>query len=551
MRPIGPRAALRKTLSFLHPSSIRSPVASRRRPHHATRSTRVGPGCPRSRCYASVNAPPSSEKGKQPTQPVRANEAGLNLAVLGGGITGLTTALALSTELPKATVTLYEASARLGGWVDSKTVDVGNGNVVLEQGPRTLRPLTASGYATLKLITALGLEDEVLITPRTAAAAQNRFIYYPDHAVRMPGPGQSLLPMLAALWQEPLFAGLARGLLYEFIQPQRPAELEDESVAAFCARRTGSSALADNLVSAVLHGIYAGDVHQLSAKSLLPGMWALDRRGSIGRHYLLRKSDNVVELDETLMMWASQDQLRPILDRFRHASVYSFKGGLGTLTGAVEKTLRRQKNVRVRTETPVKKLRHDGASGEVHISLATNHPPARHTHVFSTLSGPTLASISEAPLPSLANIPAVTVMVVNVYYANSMLLPIHGFGYLIPRSIPWEQNPERALGVVFDSDAVVGQDSAPGTKVTVMLGGHWWDGWSTYPDEDEAVVMAKRVLARHLHITAEPVVVHVGLQRDCIPQYTVGHHARLTQADRALRAAYRGRPMPSPGRKTS
>lgn len=136
----------------------------------------------------------------------------------------------------------------------------------------------------------------------------------------------------------------------------------------------------------------------------------------------------------------------------------------------------------------------------------------------------------------LAGTPAVTVMVVNLYFSNPSVLPVRGFGYLLPRSLPFEQNPERALGVVFDSDASIGQDEIPGTKVTVMLGGHWWDDWQAYPDEEMGASMAKDILKRHLGISEEPRAVRVGLQKECIPQYVVGHHERMAQGHEALRS---------------
>ena len=132
-------------------------------------------------------------------------------------------------------------------------------------------------------------------------------------------------------------------------------------------------------------------------------------------------------------------------------------------------------------------------------------------------------------------------MVVNLYYSNTELLPIHGFGYLLPRSLPFDQNPERALGVVFDSDATIGQDEIPGTKLTVMLGGHWWNGWDTYPDEEEGANMAKAILARHLNIIEEPQAVRVALQMECIPQYTVGHASRMRRASSSLLDHFHGR----------
>lgn len=137
--------------------------------------------------------------------------------------------------------------------------------------------------------------------------------------------------------------------------------------------------------------------------------------------------------------------------------------------------------------------------------------------------------------------PFVTVQTINLYYSNPSLLSHTGFGYLIPRSIPFAQNPERALGVIFDSYATHGQDSVPGTKLTVMMGGHWWDGFTAYPDEEEALHMAKNVLERHLGITDEPAAYHVNLSKDCIPQYTLGYEDRLQELAQHLGKEYRGR----------
>jgi oxygen-dependent protoporphyrinogen oxidase len=144
-------------------------------------------------------------------------------------------------------------------------------------------------------------------------------------------------------------------------------------------------------------------------------------------------------------------------------------------------------------------------------------------------------------MPSLKKIHSVTVMVVSLYYSSSDLLPEPGFGYLIPRSIPFAQNPECALGVSFDSFSSVGQDTVSGTKVTVMLGGHWWDGFSSYPDNKEGVAMAKNVLRRHLGINIEPVQGRVGLKMDCIPQYHVGYNDTMNSLRSELISAFQGK----------
>jgi oxygen-dependent protoporphyrinogen oxidase len=137
--------------------------------------------------------------------------------------------------------------------------------------------------------------------------------------------------------------------------------------------------------------------------------------------------------------------------------------------------------------------------------------------------------------------PYVTVMTVNLYYSNPSLLPYEGFGYLIPQSVPFEENPERALGVIFDSCAINGQDSVDGTKLTVMMGGHWWNDWAGYPDEEEGLEMAKAVVQRHLNITEAPTAAHVNLSKDCIPQYTLGYEDRLQDFARGITDEFKGR----------
>ena len=63
-----------------------------------------------------------------------------NVAVLGGGITGLTTAYYLAQTLPpRAKITVYEGDKRVGGWIRSEHVDTGDGeNKLFERGPRMI-----------------------------------------------------------------------------------------------------------------------------------------------------------------------------------------------------------------------------------------------------------------------------------------------------------------------------------------------------------------------------------------------------------------------------
>lgn len=138
---------------------------------------------------------------------------------------------------------------------------------------------------------------------------------------------------------------------------------------------------------------------------------------------------------------------------------------------------------------------------------------------------------------------AVNVMVINLYYDKPDLIPYRGFGYLIPQSVPLEQNPERALGVIFGSESSQGQDTAPGTKLTIMMGGHWWDNWldSDIPSADEAIAMSQRLLKRHLGIDEIPAVSRARFQRQAVPQYTVGHIERMEELSHDVRREFNAR----------
>lgn len=77
-----------------------------------------------------------------------------DIAVLGGGLTGLTTAHYLTKLLPSANITIYEKSGRLGGWIDTEKPQVklpsGQvGHAVLERGGRMLRASRHAVYDEL------------------------------------------------------------------------------------------------------------------------------------------------------------------------------------------------------------------------------------------------------------------------------------------------------------------------------------------------------------------------------------------------------------------
>lgn len=150
--------------------------------------------------------------------------------------------------------------------------------------------------------------------------------------------------------------------------------------------------------------------------------------------------------------------------------------------------------------------------------------------------------------------------VVNLWYPTPNLnAPYNGFGYLIPSSVSREHNPHDALGILFDSDRETARgrpadlsvrhspnlDTLPGTKLTVMLGGHRWASLpaSEWPSPSEAAEMAKATVERHLGIPASTPGVVAGTKvcRQCIPQHFPGHRRRMASAHAELLSGFRGK----------
>ncbi|KAF8247513.1 Protoporphyrinogen oxidase [Wilcoxina mikolae CBS 423.85] len=474
------------------------------------------------------------------TRSVAATQNLKSVAVLGsfctlrqcGGITGLSTAWYLSKFAPTVPVTLYEESPRLGGWINSKRVEYDGGSVLFEQGPRTLRPWSIAGIATIDMIRQLNLEDEISIIPKSSPAAKNRFIYYPDRLNKLPN---SVISTILSL-RLPVMRGVLGGIFTEVSRKRRSLDLPDESFGSFLSRRFSPN-LAYNITSAVMHGIYAGDIDRLSVKTLFPKLWRDEAvHGSLLRGVTTRNKAQPYG-DVALHAELKHDN-RESMENMRGASVYFFKSGMETLSRALAAELTANPNITIKTSSPVQGIKYNLRNSSLPFDLGGD----QHSHVISTLFAPVTNSLLPpvSRIDALSQIEAVTVLVVNLYFSTPNLLPVEGFGYLLPKSVPASANPHHALGVIFDSCGTP-QPSESGTKVTVMLGGHYWKNRTSYPSDTEAVEMARDVLKMHLGVSEAPLATNVALNKDCIPQYTVGHDARIKRAKAALLRSFAGR----------
>ena len=127
------------------------------------------------------------------------------VAILGGGISGLSTAYFLKRLLPySAEITLLESSDHPGGYIRTTNPN----DFLFETGPRGFRP-SRNGRAVLEMIEDLGLADQVCASSREAAA---RYIFMNGQVEKMPSSISEFLrfPMapvlLRALIKEPFVA---------------------------------------------------------------------------------------------------------------------------------------------------------------------------------------------------------------------------------------------------------------------------------------------------------------------------------------------------------
>lgn len=331
-----------------------------------------------------------------------------------------------------------------------------------------------------------------------------------------------------------------------FMAPARYAlaDYTDVSVGEFFSRHTGSPELVNNMLSALFHGIWGGDIWKLSAAETNMQNFFFQSHHFGSKFAVVKEHDYSSGKD----IATRNPAVLEIMEQYGPGCSYiGFHNGFSALSEALASFLRSNPKVTIKTGSPVSAIRYDGDEGKpvVEISDETH----KYDKVVSSLYSGTLAKLTGDSLPALKRSTAVTIQIVNLWYPNPDLTArTPGFGYLIPQSVPAEKNPHAALGVIFDSDrdAAAGSPeytAAPGTKLTVMLGGHYWDYLDpeSWPGAEEATAMAIDTVERQLGIpSTEPVYTSAKVCRECIPQHLVGHRARMAQAHDELYSAFRG-----------
>src|SRR5688572_1792815 len=174
------------------------------------------------------------------------------ICIIGGGISGLTTAFLLKRK--GFAVTLFEQSEKVGGNIQTIERD----GYTIEQGPNSL----LKSSRLVDLVKLLKLEDKVIAADE---AAKKRYILS-DGQLEAMGPksfvnGYFSLKTIFSLLGEP------------FVRSKSP---EGESVAEFVSRRISAEFL-DKAVDPFVSGVYAGDPKNLSMRSAFPRLFEMER----------------------------------------------------------------------------------------------------------------------------------------------------------------------------------------------------------------------------------------------------------------------------------
>ncbi|MFN0119505.1 MAG: protoporphyrinogen oxidase [Blastocatellia bacterium] len=425
----------------------------------------------------------------------------LHSIIIGAGISGLTAAYQLKQR--GHNILLLENSARAGGVMQSDLVD----GFLLERGPNSFR----GTHELLDLVESIGLLPELVAANPKAPA----WVYFQQqlHAVPM-----SLPALLTTRLLSP--SAKLRLLREPFIAPRR--EPGEESIAAFVRRRLGPEIL-DRMVAPFLSGVYAGDPEQLSVQATFGKLAEFEATGSIARGAIgaARSAKNKGV--------APTRSLRPY-------RLCSFRNGMQTLTDALAAALgdKLMTGARVTGISPAPPLSDQAKylisierAGEVFAlrtrTLVIAAPAAATSQLLKAMAPALAALIADIRYTTIAAVPL-------AYRIEQLARPLDGFGFLTPRG-----EGLRTLGSIWNS--ALFPKRAP--KGWVLLNN--FIGGETDP---EAITLDDDTLARIVHhdlkgplgITGDPRLLPVTRWPQAIPQYVIGHAARVARIEEDLRS---------------
>jgi oxygen-dependent protoporphyrinogen oxidase len=417
----------------------------------------------------------------------------MDVAVVGGGISGLTAARALCRR--GFDVRLFEREQTFGGVIRTDHI----GDFVIDVGPDTL---LAHKPAAIALVRELGLGDR-LVAPlgrRSTYVVRRRALRsLPEtSAMGLPIDWHTLATASAFSWHGKL------RMAAEALLPARPAE-GDESIGSFVARRFGREAVR-YVAEPLLAGFHRGDASRLSLRALFPVLAEAERRhGSVARAW------------------------RRMPARPGSAASYSLRNGLGEVVTGLHARLpagvaRAGSEVSAIERAP--RGFHLIVGGGA-VSTARAVLLATPAHVTSTVVSPVDVELAEL-CRGIRYVSAVNVAL--AYAREAVAHPLDGSGFVVPaadrrhvRSVSWMSSkwpgraPDGSVLLRVSLDAAGAADPLEGS--------------------DSALIdRAHEGLRGLLGLRTAPAVARVYRLPRAMPQLEVGHLDRLRAIERRLSA---------------
>ncbi len=424
------------------------------------------------------------------------------ICIVGGGLSGLATAIKLQNLLPNAAITLYEAAPRVGGVIHTEKC----GNFLVDHG--------ADMFATnpphaMKLCEELGVTERLCEPSMEGRGAKivcnGKLVPLPEGFVLM--RATQLIPML----QTPLLSVLGKlRFLFERWIPRKKKNLDafdDESISSFVTRRMGREML-DRLVAPLTAGIYTADVSKLSMLATMAPIAKMESEyGSLAKATSARRK-------------RGQDSVERNSAGARYSQFRAFKGGMIDLINAIVASLSEGS---INLETEVKSIQ-PKTGGGWEISLADQVVPydevilATPPHITAKL----LADHDSSAAELMGRIEASSAAIVILGVHRSQIkAPANCFGFVVPLN-----EKRQILACSFASTKFAGRAPEDQTLIRVFVGGAMQP--ELLEKSDEALIeLTRQELSELIGLEGEPELKQVVRWNDAMPQYHVGHLERV------------------------
>jgi protoporphyrinogen/coproporphyrinogen III oxidase len=421
------------------------------------------------------------------------------IAIIGGGISGLTAAFTLEEQRRAGAVeyTLYESSPRLGGVLRTEHIH----GCIVEAGPDSF--ITEKPWAA-DLCRTLGLGDQLIgsndADRKTYILVRGQLIPLPDGLMFMV-PTKILPTGLSPLFSWTTKLRMARELLH----PPRAAE-SDESVASLIERHYGKE-MVDRLADPLLSGVYGGEAASLSARAVLARFAEMERtHGSLGRAMLAARKK------------------RPAGPRKPAPPLFtSLKNGMQYLA---ETVVSRLTPGSLLTNAAVQAIQREAGSWVVSAGLQSD----QFDSIVIALPAPAAAQVLRIASPELSGELAaiqysssITVGLGYDRHVRETLPP--GFGFLVPRS-----EGKRLLAATFVHNKFPHRAPEDRALLRCFFAGRNAESVWTLGD-DQIIGIVRNELQQILDLRAKPLFARVYKWKSAMAQYGVGHLERLDRIE--------------------